>query len=148
MGGGSARRFGRAWLGLCLALAAHVVDEATTGFLAVYNPTVEAIRARFPWLPVPTFTFRVWLGLLIVAVALLLGLSVFAFRGAPWLRPLAYFFAVVMLLNAAGHAVGTIFLGRAMPGVYSSPLLFVGAIWLLVATRSSRGAGRTGMERR
>src|SRR6266581_1756440 len=132
---GSARRFGVAWLSLCVALAAHVFDEATTGFLAVYNPTVEAIRARLPWLPVPTFTFRVWLWLLIVAVASLLGLSVFAFRGAPWLRPLAYFFAVVMLLNAAGHTVGTIYMGRAMPGVYSSPLLFVGAVWLLVVTR-------------
>ena len=103
----SARSFGAAWLGLCLAFAAHVVDEAATGFLAVYNPTVEAIRGRLPWLPVPTFTYRVWLRLLIVAVSLLLGLSVFAFRGAPWLRPLAYVFAVVMLLNGTGHTVGT-----------------------------------------
>lgn len=140
VGDGSARRFGVAWLGLCLAFAAHVVDEATTGFLALYNPTVEAIRARLPWFPVPTFTFLVWLGLLIVAVSLLLGLSVFAFRGASWLRPLAYTFAVVMLLNSAGHTVGTIYMGRAMPGVYSSPLLFVGAIWLLVATRRARKA--------
>ena len=131
----SARSFGAAWLGLCLAFAAHVVDEAATGFLAVYNPTVEAIRGRLPWLPVPTFTYRVWLRLLIVAVSLLLGLSVFAFRGAPWLRPLAYVFAVVMLLNGTGHTVGTIYLGRAMPGVYSSPLMFVAALWLLVATR-------------
>ncbi|MBI1747439.1 MAG: hypothetical protein HYR55_12725 [Acidobacteria bacterium] len=133
-----ARRFGAAWLGLCLAFAAHVVDEATTGFLAVYNPTVAAIHARLPWLPLPTFTFRVWLRILIVAVSLLLGLSVFAFRGVPWLRPLAYTFAVVMLLNSAGHTVGTIYMGRAMPGVYSSPLLFMGAIWLLVATRHTR----------
>lgn len=135
MGDGSARRFGLAWIGLCLAFAVHVVDEATTGFLAVYNPTVEAIRRRIPWFPMPTFTYKVWLGLLIVAVSLLLGLSVFAFRGALWLRPLAYVFALVMLLNGTAHTVGTIYLGRAMPGVYSSPLLFVGSIWLLVATR-------------
>ena len=136
---GSARRFGVAWLGLCLALAVHVIDEASTGFLAIYNPTVEAIRARVAWLPVPTFTFRGWLWILIVAVSILLGLSVFAFRGAAWLRPLAYTFAVVMLLNSAGHTIGTIYMGRAMPGVYSSPLLLVGAIWLLVATRRARG---------
>jgi uncharacterized protein with HXXEE motif len=135
---GSGRRFGAAWLGLCLALAAHVVDEATTGFLAVYNPTVEAIRERLPWFPAPTFTFRSWLGLLVVAVMALLGLSVFAFRGAPWLRPLAYGFAILMLLNSAGHTIGTIDMGRAMPGVYSSPLLFAGAIWLLVETRRTR----------
>jgi uncharacterized protein with HXXEE motif len=134
---GLAGRFGAAWLGLCLALAVHVADEAATGFLDVYNPTVEAMRARFPWFPMPTFTFRVWLGLLIVGVSLLLGLSVFAFRGSPWLRPFAYFFAVVMLLNGAGHTVGSIYMGRAMPGVYSSPLLFVGGTWLYLATRRS-----------
>jgi len=140
VGDGTARRFGVAWLGLCLALAAHVADEAATGFLAVYHPTAEAIRARVAWLPLPMFTFRVWLRLLIVAVLFLLGLSVFAFRGASWLRPLAYIFAVAMLLNSAGHTVGTIYMGRAMPGVYSSPLLFVGAIWLLVVTRRVRKA--------
>lgn len=138
----SSRRFGVAWLVLCFALAAHVVDEATTGFLAIYNPTVEAIRSSIPWVPLPTFTFRVWLGLLILAVVLLSGLSVFAFRGAAWLRPLAYVFAMVMLLNAAGHTAGTIYLGRAMPGVYSSPLLVLAAIWLWVATRAEGENGR------
>jgi hypothetical protein len=135
-----AKRFGAAWLGLCLAFAAHVVDEAATGFLAVYNPTVEAIRARLPWLPVPTFTFRVWLRLLIVVLTVLLGLTVFAFRGVAWLRPLAYAFAVVMLVNGTLHTVGTLYMWQAMPGVYSSPLLFAGSIWLLVATRHARKA--------
>jgi len=137
---GQDRRFGRAWLGLCLALGVHVLDEATTGFLAVYNPAVEAIRSRAHWLPLPTFSFRVWLGLLILAVACLVGLSVFAFRGARWLRPLAYAFATLMLFNAAGHAAGTIYLRRPMPGVYSSPLLLAGAIWLLLATRRGHEA--------
>ncbi|PYT53157.1 MAG: hypothetical protein DMG43_09725 [Acidobacteria bacterium] len=40
--------FGRAWLFLCLAFAAHVTDEALTGFLAVYNPTILAVRAQLP----------------------------------------------------------------------------------------------------
>ena len=39
------RSLARAWILLCLALALHVFDEATTGFLGVYNPTVLAIRA-------------------------------------------------------------------------------------------------------
>ena len=140
VGDESARRFGVAWLGLCLAFAIHVVDEAATGFLAVYNPTVEAIRASVPWLPVPTFTCRVWLRLLIVADLVLLGLSVFAFRGVAWLRPLAYVFGVVMLLNGALHTIGTLYMRQAMPGVYSSPLLFAGSIWLLVATRRASKA--------
>jgi hypothetical protein len=53
--------FGIAWLALCIAFAIHVADEALTDFLSVYNPAVRAIRARFPFLPLPTFTFRVWL---------------------------------------------------------------------------------------
>jgi hypothetical protein len=51
------RRFGYAWLVFAGALALHVTDEATHGFLSVYNPNALAIRARFPFLPVPTFTF-------------------------------------------------------------------------------------------
>jgi hypothetical protein len=33
-----AASFGRAWFVLTVAFALHVFDEATTGFLAVYNP--------------------------------------------------------------------------------------------------------------
>ncbi len=67
--------FGRAWLALAAALAIHVADEALTNFLAVYNPTVLKIRARFPWIPLPTFSFRVWIVGLAAAVALMFSLS-------------------------------------------------------------------------
>jgi hypothetical protein len=43
-----------------IALAIHVTDEALTGFLAVYNPTVLALRAKLPFFPMPTFEFREW----------------------------------------------------------------------------------------
>ena len=64
---------GVAWVGLCVALGIHVADEALTDFLSVYNPAVRAIRSRFPFLPLPTFTFPVWLGGLITVTVLLLG---------------------------------------------------------------------------
>jgi hypothetical protein len=35
---------GWAWVSLALAIAVHVLDEAAHDFLALYNPTVEAIR--------------------------------------------------------------------------------------------------------
>jgi hypothetical protein len=38
--------------------AGNVLDEALTDFLSVYNLAVQAIRKRFPFLPLPTFTFR------------------------------------------------------------------------------------------
>ncbi len=59
-----------AWVALCLALAVHVADEALTDFLSVYNPAVISIRERLPWLPLPTFTFDVWRGGLIVYLLL------------------------------------------------------------------------------
>jgi hypothetical protein len=130
------KSFGNAWVGLYLALGLHVVDEASTNFLSVYNPTVTALRDRIGWFPMPTFQFGEWLtGLVLVNVALLL-LSPFAFRRVRWMRPLAYVFAVIMILNTAGHTLGTIFgrttesihLARPMPG-YSSPLLLTTSIY-------------------
>jgi hypothetical protein len=136
-------RLGIAWVAMCLALAAHVVDEASTGFLAVYNPTVLEARRRLDWFPMPTFDFESWLIGLIAAVVVLLLLSPFAFRNSRALRPLAYLFAVIMLLNSFGHTLATIMgrtfdsvrFGRPAPGFYSSPLLLVGSVYLLIELR-------------
>ena len=125
------RRFGHAWVALCLALAAHVADEALTDFLSVYNPTVLTIRERYPWFPMPVFEFQTWLTGLITGIVLLLALSPFVYRGARWMVPLTYVFGTIMLLNGLGHIAGSFYLGRLMPGVYSSPLLLVTSIYLL-----------------
>jgi hypothetical protein len=128
-----------AWISLCLALALHVIDEASTGFLSVYNPTMMALRQRWPWLPFPLFTFGVWLAGLVVATVLLLCVSVFVLHGARWVRPIGYVFAFIMFGNGLVHIVGTI-LGRTvasvrfprpMPGFYSSPFLLLASLYLL-----------------
>jgi hypothetical protein len=129
------QRFGIAWVTFALALAIHVSDEAAHDFLSTYNPVVRAIRARLPFLPLPMFTFDVWLTLLLAGILLLLCLSPFAFRGNPWLsivaRPLG---AVVGVLNAALHISTSFYFHRCMPGVYSSPLLLIAAILLLATS--------------
>jgi hypothetical protein len=144
----SPANFGLAWILLCLAFCAHVADEALTGFLDVYNPTVIAMRERLGWFPTPTFEFREWLVGLIVANLILLALTPFAYRNARGLRPLAYFYAGVMLLNGMGHTVFTV-LGRTVasvqfprpaPGFYSSPFLLITSIYLLMQLRASREA--------
>ena len=127
--------YGIPWLVLCGALAIHVVDEAFTDFLSVYNPTVRALRARFPFLPLPIFTFRVWLGGLIAVTIFLFSLAPAAFRGAPGLRPTAYVFGIVMAGNGLLHLVGSIRMRRAMPGVYSAPIILAAAGYLLVSIR-------------
>jgi hypothetical protein len=135
--------FGWPWFALTVAFALHVFDEATTGFLAVYNPTVIAMRERWGWFPMPTFQFREWLVGLLVGVALCFALTPFAARGAGWMRPLAWFYAMLQFFNAVGHTLGTI-LGhtvgsvtfpRPAPGFYSSPLLLIGSVWLMARLR-------------
>jgi len=143
---GTRGNFGMAWLFLCLAFCAHVADEALTGFLPIYNATVLAMRGQYKWFSMPTFEFREWLAGLITANIILLLLTPFAFRNDWWLRPLAYFHAIVHLLNGTGHTLGAIFgrtfstvhFARPAPGFYSSPLLFAGSIYLLVRLRASR----------
>ena len=125
---------GIAWIGLCLALAIHVTDEAVTDFLSVYNPAVLALRQRLPLLPLPTFTYEVWLAGLILAVTILLLLSPFAFRGVWWMKWLSYVFGALMTGNGLLHIVGSFYLRRLMPGVYSSPLLLTAAIYLMFCT--------------
>jgi len=126
-------QYGFAWIALCVALALHVIDEALTDFLSVYNRSVRAIRARFPFLPLPTFTFGVWLAGLVLAVVVLASLTPFAFWGAGWMRPIAYAFGIVMAGNGLLHLVGSVYMRKAMPGVYSAPLLLAAAVYLLVS---------------
>ena len=135
----TASGFGRAWFALTVAFALHVLDEATTGFLAIYNPTVTALRARFAWFPMPTFEFREWLVGLSLAVAICFALTPLAATSARWLRPLAWVYALIMLLNGIGHTMVTV-AGRTLasvpvprpaPGFYSSPFLLAGSVWLM-----------------
>ena len=129
-----AQRWGCSYLALCGALALHVADEALTGFLDVYNPSALAIRERLPSLPIPVFTFRVWLTGLILAVIVLLCLAPAVFARRRGMRVLTYPFGILMIGNALGHVGGSVYLGRFMPGVYSSPLLFAASVWLLRET--------------
>lgn len=140
--------FGAPWLALCAAFALHITDEALTGFLKVYNPTVLAMQQRWGWFPMPTFEFKRWLVGLILGCAILACLSPHAFSGARWLRPAAWLFAVIMLFNGLGHTLATV-LGRTVasvtfprpaPGFYSSPLLLAAALWMIMRLRRTARA--------
>lgn len=123
---------------MCAALALHVVDEAFTNFLGVYNPAVHAIREKQPLILLPTFSFNIWLSLLIFAVVALSGLSVFVWKGRWAMRPISYVFAAVMLSNGLLHMAHSVFMQKLMPGVYSSPLLLAASIVLIVSTRAHK----------
>jgi hypothetical protein len=129
-----------AWMALCIALAIHVADEASTDFLEVYNPTVRTIREKYPLLPLPTFTFETWLSLLIFAVAMLIAASYFVWKGRWAMRPISHVFAAFMLLNGLLHIGVSLYMGDFISGVYSSPLLLAASIALIFYTRAYRHA--------
>jgi hypothetical protein len=129
-------RWAIAWACLAGALGLHVADEALTGFL----PFFVSLRDTYAWVPFPTFTFPVWLGGLITLVIILFALTPLVLRGHRWLRGLSYFLGGIMILNAVGHFLMAVWLGEFAPGVYSSPILLVAAIALLVTTIQSRQA--------
>jgi hypothetical protein len=143
----SATSFGTPWLLLCPAFAMHVWDEAAHDFLSYYNSTVLALYGHFSWFPRMDMQFRTWLAALLVANLMLLGLTPWAYRNARWLRPLAYVFAGIQLLNGTGHILAAI-RGRTVPsvqfegpapGVYTAPLLVALAAYLFRALRKNRG---------
>ena len=122
-----------AWFALTAGLALHVADEAANDFLAVYNPNAARIREVLPFLPVPVFTYTSWLAALATAVAVLLALTACVVRAQRWTVAAGYLYGTIMLLNGIAHASASVFLGRLMPGVLSSPLVVAAALVLLTA---------------
>lgn len=124
--------FGIAWVAFAVAVAVHVADEAAHDFLSVYNPAVRAIRARVPFLPIPTFTFPVWIGGLIAGIALLLALSPLAFENNAVLRVIAWPLAILVGIgNGLLHLIGSAWQRRALPGVLSAPVILLAGAALL-----------------
>ena len=128
------RRHWLAWIGLCIALAIHVADEALTGFLEWFNPIVRAMRERYPMLLLPIFTFDIWISLLIFAIVSLTAVSFFVWKGRWAMRPISHVFAGFMLLNGLLHIAVSLYMREWLPGVYSSPLLIAASITLIVYT--------------
>lgn len=125
-------RFGICWLVFGYTLALHVLDEAGHDFLAVYNPNAVTLRRLLPFLPMPVFTFREWIGGLLCALTIWLALAPLAFRENRWQRWLAIPVSILAgIANALGHILSSLYLRRFMPGVYSAPLILLSGIMLL-----------------
>jgi hypothetical protein len=136
------RAHGLAWILLCVALGIHLFDEVTNDFLSIYNPAVNLMRQHAAFLPLPTFTYGVWLAGLIIGIIVLLCLSPLVFRGNRWMFLVSYALGSVMIVNAIGHVAGSVVSRRPMPGVYSSPLLLGGAIFLIISARNHQSKSR------
>ncbi len=111
-----------------------------TGFLPFYNSSVAALRERLGFFPAPTFSFEVWLGGLIAGILLCVGMTGLVGRGGSTMRRAAIALGVLMILNALGHLLGSLYFWRILPGAYSSPLLLFAASFMIL--RGVRGNWR------
>jgi hypothetical protein len=131
----STAAFGWAWVAATLALTLHVIDEATHDFLAWYNPQALRIRRFLGGFPFPpTFTFWPWLIGLSLAVLVLAALTPRAYAGSSWLRAIGFVMGVEHVGNGLLHLGAGLVLRRAVPGIWSAPILLATGIWLLHAT--------------
>jgi hypothetical protein len=121
-----------AWLLMVTAVGIHVLDEALTGFLPWYNAQVLLLRERLGFFPAPTFTFRVWITGLTLAVVAGFGITPLVNRGGKVVRIVAGILAVLMIGNALNHMLGSAYVGRVLPGFWSSPCLLATSGWMLV----------------
>ena len=121
-----------AWMLMMSAVAIHVFDETITNFLPFYNELVLEFRERFRFFPFPTFTFGKWLGGLIAAIVIGFALTPIVKRGGGLIRVLVIALGIIMITNALGHILGSIYFGRLLPGFWSSPLLLLSAAFVVV----------------
>lgn len=116
-----------AWLLLCGAAALHVVDEAVNDFLAFYNPLIESIS----WLPMPVFSFEVWISGLIVAILIGVAATSSVTNRVKAMRWIGIVVAALMALNGCAHLTLSVLRNETLPGTLSSPILIAAAIWVL-----------------
>jgi len=126
-----------AWILMISAVALHVVDETAHNFLQFYNQLVLDIRNQTDFFPAPTFSFWTWI--LGLAAAVIIGFAVTPVvgRGGRIIRLVTISLGIVMIGNALGHIIGSMYFGRLIPGFWSSPLLLPAA--LFVVYRGIRG---------
>jgi hypothetical protein len=125
-----------AYLLLVFCLALHVTDEAIHHFLDFYNPLALKIREYMIFFP-PTFSFQIWITGLILAVLLLLVLTPYVYSRTKRMIPAAMIFAVIMILNGLGHMAVSIYYGKIMAGMVTSPFLIFSSVWFIFQIRNS-----------
>jgi hypothetical protein len=132
------RKHGFAWVYLTIALAVHVTDEAINDFLSVYNPIVTKLVREHPYLPLPTFSFKLWITGLIIAVVGLFALAPLVFMGKKAMVIISFFYGGLMLLNGLTHITGSFLLDGIMPGTWSAPLLIIASVYLIFTAGNVR----------
>jgi len=128
----TANRNVAAWLLMISVLGIHAFEESMTGFLPFYTQSVMTLRERLGFFPAPIFSYRVWFGGLITIIILCYFLTLFVARGGKVIRTVTTVFGVLMVGNALIHLVGSVYSGRVIPGMWSSPFILAAALFLII----------------
>lgn len=121
-----------AWFLMVSAVGLHVLDETLTDFLPFYNQLITKLDEHLGFFPMPHFSFRVWIGGLILAIILGYSLIPTVNRGGKFIRVFSTILGVIMIGNASGHLLGSLYFGRILPGMWSSPLLLLTAFYVVI----------------
>lgn len=123
-------RLREAWLALTFALTLHILEGAVRNYLDFYNPLAMSLRDMLLWTWMPTFTFAAWIGGWAAILAALYGMAWFAAYPVRWIIWAAIAYGDVIFLFAAAKLGFAIYLQKAIPGVYTVPLLLAASCWL------------------
>ena len=121
-----------AWIIFVSALALHVLDEAMTDFLPFYNQMVASLQEKYGYFPAPTFTFQSWLAGLITVILIGYLATIKVAQGGKIIRVISIVLGILMVANALGHLVGSLYFERMLPGLRSSPILLAASIWVII----------------
>lgn len=121
-----------AWLLLVSTVGLHVCDETMTDFLPFWNQFVIDLRERFGFFLAPTFSFGVWFGGLIGAIILGYCMTPIVARGGKIIRVITVILGVLMVGNALGHLLGSVYFGKVLPGMWSSPFVLLAGIFVII----------------
>lgn len=120
-----------AWFLMISAVGLHVVDEVLADFLPFYNQLVKELREEIGFFPMPTFSYGTWLIGLIVAIAIGYAMIPIVIRGGRFIRVFTAALGLLMIANALGHLLGSLYFGKILPGMWSSPLLLFAAVYVV-----------------
>jgi len=131
-------RLSISWLILVLCLLMHVIDEALNNFLDLYNPIVLKIKQNVPFLPLPNFTFRIWIAGLSFLIIILFFLTPLVYNRNRLIISLIQIFSILMIFNGIGHIIGSIYYSKIIAGMVSSPFLIIASICVIYFCRLTK----------
>ena len=132
-------RLSVSYLLFVMSLMLHVTDETINHFLDFYNPLVQKLKERLTFFPFPTFSFSIWITGLGLLIVILLILTPVVYSRKKFILLIMRVFAILMIFNGLGHLAFSIYYGKIIAGMLSSPfLIFFSAFFFFQAQKNSR----------